>query len=98
MNTHRINHLLLQIFLKGDVISFDELYNYKKSYMDLCVRNMYGQVEDRSLNTVEDITNQAWLNAWLYMNKDRVRVYAEVDINDFLSLIAKDTIIEANKK
>jgi hypothetical protein len=97
MNTHRFNYLLRQIYYTGDVLSFDELYNYEKSYMEGYIKSNYKQVKDKILYSIEDIINQAWLNAWLFMNKDKIKIDYESDFHIFLAGVAMDTIIEINK-
>lgn len=97
MNTHRFNYLLQQINSKGDVLCFDELYNYEKSYMEDYIKRNYKQVKDKSLYSIEDVVNQSWLNAWLFMNKDKIEIEYESDFHMFIAGVAMDTIIEINK-
>lgn len=98
MNTHRLKHLLLQVFLKGDTICFDELYNYEKGYMETYIKGIYGNVKDQKTYSLYDVIQESWCNAWIYMNKDHINIDYESDFHFFLAGIAMDTIIQINNK
>ena len=96
MNINKLNDLFFEIFLNGNVLSFDELYQYGIPYMQKHIEELYTEIKDKDLYLVEDIVNQSWLNFWLYSNKNRVRIYFDEDFESLLFSIAKDTIIEIN--
>lgn len=96
MKNHRLNLLLQQIFFKGDVLSFDELYAYKEKYVEDHIRGIYTYVVDKTLNSIDDIIQESWLNIWLISNKGYVNVESEEDFNSYLKGIITDTVIQIN--
>lgn len=98
MNNHRINYLMQQLFFKGDVLSFDELYAYKKKYVEDHINSIYTYVVDKTLNSIDDIIQESWLNVWLISNYSYVKFKSETEFNSYLNGIVTDTVIQINNK
>lgn len=98
MSTHRINCLLLNIFLKGDVICYEQLYNNKKYFLNDYIRRVYKKVKDKTLYSLSDFSQEIWLNIWLYTNKERIEIHSEDEFNRFLIGVVYDTLIQINDK
>ena len=96
MNIRKLNYLLQQLFFKGDVLSFDELYHYKEKYVENYINSIYTYVVDKSLNLIDDVIQESWLNIWLISNINYVTVKSEKEINNYIKGIIIDTVIQIN--
>lgn len=98
MNIKRLKFLLQQIYLKKEIVYFNEIYDYKENFIKKYVNNLYKYVRNKTLYSKNDIIQEIWLNVLLHTQKEEILIKDLNEFNYFLIGVIYDVLIETNNK
>lgn len=96
MNMIELNYLLQKIYTR-DYEDFNIFYDFSQNKIKSLANKTYKNVKDKSLYSIEDLTQEIWLKLLLNLNSKQLVIKDINEFDIFLINIIDTVLVEINE-